>query len=245
MKLQRLVSKALLAGVVLLLVGAALGAVAAPGVVRCYLVRWSGLDRVAPNVYVDPDMPEAGRQALLASLADGEKRVAGIYGQYTAAPVIIAGHTMDVMTAYGGNPSNRAGKALITPVATFMVLGPNGYTSVDVLSHELAHAEFSKRIGHRNRGKVPNWFEEGMAVQFDERYSEAGWRLRTDDGRTAPDLDELGVIRHDDWLGYATAKHEVGRWLNIVGAEGLRALLQAVQDGSDFGEAYRAIEQAH
>jgi hypothetical protein len=227
-----------------LLAGAGFSRLASHEIVRCYLVRWSDLDNIAPNLYVDPTMPESQRQILQSSLADAKERVAVLYGEYTADPVIIAGHTMEVMEVYGGNVYNRAGRAYFTPIAAFIILGPSGLLSVDVLSHELAHVEFSARIGYWHRGEIPNWFDEGLAVQFEERYSEAEWQARTDNGRTAPALDQIGIIRHDDWLKYATAKHEVRRWLDIVGQEGFGALLQAIRNGNEFQETYNRIEQA-
>ncbi len=238
------VQRILLASLLLLVVGAVCYRLARHELVRCYLVRWSSLDLIAPGLYVDPKMPEIQRQMLLSSLADAKARVATLYGKYAAKPVIIAGHTMEVMQTYGGNSYNRAGRAYLTPVATFIVLGPNGLLGLDVLAHELAHVEFSARIGYWNRGKVPNWFDEGLAVQFDDRYTEAEWRARTDNGRTAPAVDQMGIITHDDWLGYATAKHEVRRWLDAVGQEGLGALLQAIRSGEGFQETYHSIEQA-
>jgi len=245
MKSPKRVKKILLTSVLLLLIGVAGYKLASHEIVRCYLVRWSDLDNIAPNLYVDPNMPESQRQILLSLLADAKERVATLYGEYTANPVIIAGHTVEVMKAYGGNSYNRAGRASFTPIATFVILGPNGIRSMDVLSHELAHAEFSARIGYWNRDKIPNWFDEGLAVHFDDRYSEAEWQTRTDNGRTAPDLDQMGVIKHDDRLGYVTAKHEVQRWLDAVGQEGFWALLQSIRSGDEFQETYHSIEQAY
>jgi hypothetical protein len=92
---------------------------------------------------------------------------------------------------------------------------------------------------------IPRWFDEGLAVQFDDRYSEEEWRLRTDNGRTAPKLDEIGVIKGSDWLSYATAKHEVRRWLDIVETKGLLAFLSAVRNGADFQDAYQSTELAY
>lgn len=245
MRLSKRVRHILLISVLLFLMCAILYRLAPDGIVRCYLVRWSDLDRIAPSVYVDPDMPEPQRQVFLSSITLAKERVAAVYGQYTANPVIVAGHTMDVMKAYGANSHNRAGRAYLTPVASFVVLGPDGLLIADILSHELAHVEFSARIGHGNRDEVPNWFDEGLAVQFDDRYSEAEWRAMTDNGRTAPDLGQMGIIKHDDWMGYATAKHEVRRWLEVVGQEGFWALLLAIENGHEFQEAYHSIEGAH
>lgn len=245
MKASRGAIGILLAAALLLFLGAVAFKLAPREITRCYLVRWSNLDRIAPNLYVDPKMPESQRRALLSSLAGAKERVATLYADYTANPVIIAGHTMDVMRTYGGNSYNTAGRTALTLAATFVVLGPDGVLSADVLSHELAHAEFSARIGVGNRSKIPNWFDEGLAVQFDDRYSEAEWRARTDDGRTAPDLDQMGIIKHNDWLAYATAKHETRRWLDVVGQEGFWTFLQAIRSGGEFQETYNSIEQTH
>jgi hypothetical protein len=245
MKSSKRVKKILLASALLLFVGVVFSKLASYEIIRCYLVGWSDLDNMAPNLYVDPNMPEPQRQILLSSLADAKERVAMLYGEYTATPVIIAGHTMEVMKIYGGNSYNRAGRASLTPIASFIILGPDGIRSLDVLSHELAHVEFSARIGYWNRDEVPNWFDEGLAVQFDDRYSEAEWQTKTDNGRTAPDLDQMGVIMYDDRLGYLTAKHEVRRWLDAVGQEGFWALLQSIKSGGEFQETYHSIEQAY
>jgi hypothetical protein len=233
----------LLVGIALLLIIAVLVVRAAPAVARCYVVRWSALDNIAPNLYVDPNMPESQRQVLLSSLPDAKARVATLYGEYTADPVIIAGHTMDVMKTYGENSYNWSGRTCLTPVASFIILGPKGVRSIDILAHELAHVELSVRIGHQNRDEIPNWFDEGLAVQFDDRYSEAEWRTRTDNGKLAPDVDQMDIIKYDDWLEYATAKHEVRRWLDIVGQEGFLELLEAIRDGNGFQETYHSIEQ--
>lgn len=235
----------LLASVVLLVICGVFYVRAPHGIIRCYLVRWSALDKIAPNVYVDPTMPEAQRLNLLSIVADAKKRAEMLYGEYTANPVVIAGHTMEVMEVYGGNSYNRIGRTYLTLVETFIILGPNGILSTDVLSHELAHAEFAERIGYWNRNEVPNWFDEGLAVQFDDRVSDLEWRPNATDGETASELDQLGIIKHDDMLAYARAKHEVWRWLEAVGQEGFLTLLQAVRSGDEFKETYHAIEQTY
>ena len=239
------VKKILLASILFLLIGASSYKLASNELVHCYLVRWSTLENIGPNLYVDPDMPDSQRQLLLSSINTSKKRISTLYGGFTATPIIIAGYTMEVMEFYGGNSYNRAGRTHITPVATFIILGPDGVVSVDVLAHELAHAEFTERIGYWNRNKFPNWLDEGLAVQFDCRYSDVEWRAMTDNGRLAPDLDQIGTIKHDDWLGYATAKHEVRRWLDVVGQEGFLELLQSIQSEDEFRETYQSIEQAY
>ena len=220
----------------------AIAGLLAPNVLRCYFVPWSRLDRIAPGVYVDPVMPTAGREQFRSAFYDAQGRVAELFGEYSASPVIIAGHTMEIMEVYGGNTYNRAGRTISSGVKTFLILGPVGYRDISILSHELVHAEFFNRIGFRNRDQIPNWFEEGLAVQVDDRVSLEQWRISTQDGKYAPDLAQIGVIRHDDWLGYATAKNEVHRWLEIVGQDGLLELIEDLRAGGEFYQAYPGIE---
>ena len=229
----------------LLLIGAAYFALARRAIIRSYLVRWSDLEEISPNLYVDPQMPETQRLFLLINLADSKERIRSLYGEYTADPLLIAGHTMDVMKDYGGNSYNRTGRTYLTPVATIVVLGPDGVVSRDVLSHELAHAEFVNRIGYRHKDAIPSWFDEGLAVQFDYRFPDSDGRFGSANGEAAFELDQLGTIEYDDWLGYAKSKQEVGRWLEVVGEEGFRDFLQAIRSGDNFHGTYRLIEQTY
>ena len=229
----------------LLLMGAAYFVLDRQAIIRSYLVRWSDLEEISPNLYVNPQMQVTQKLLLISSLADSKKRLHSLYGEYTADPVVIAGHTMEVMKVYGGNSYNRTGRTYLTTVATIVVLGPDGVVSQDVLSHELAHAEFVKRIGYRNKNAIPSWFDEGLAVQFDYRFSDSERRFANDNVEAALELDQLGTIEHDDWLGYAKSKQEVGRWLEVVGEKGFRDLLQAIRSGDNFYETYRLIEQTY
>jgi hypothetical protein len=212
-------------------------------VMRCYLVSWSDLDQITENVYVDPEMPEANREHLVAAVTEAKQRIAALFGDFQGDAVIIAGHTMSIMNEYGGNDYNQVGRSYLTALGTFIVLGPGGTLDMDVIAHEMAHAELAHRLGYRRANQLPDWFEEGLALQVDERYTEAEWLARTSNGATAPGLDEIGTIRHDDWLGYATAKHEVSRWMGVTGQEGLLKFLQAVRQGKDFSLSYQAAEQ--
>ncbi|MGB3713937.1 MAG: hypothetical protein WA996_05845 [Candidatus Promineifilaceae bacterium] len=245
MKLPNRVKNILLVFVLLLSVSAVFYKLSQYEIIRSYLVRWSDLDNIGPNLYVDPNMPESQQQALISSLPVAKEHIATLYGEYTADPVIIAGHTMEVMKAYGGNSYNRAGRTYTTLLASIIILGPEGALSEDVLSYELAHVEFSTRIGHGNRDEIPSWFDEGLAVQFDERFSEAEWQARADEGNAAFDLDNMEIIEHNDWQEYANSKHEVRRWLGVVGQEGFQEFLQAIRSGEDFQKTYRMIEEVN
>jgi len=212
-------------------------------VVQCYLVSWSGLDSIAPNVFVDPDMSFADRENLLAKISEAEGRISFLFGEVRSTPVVIAGHSMNVMIKYGGNSYNRVGRTYLTAIGSYIVLGPDGISNIDVIAHEMGHAELAFRIGHKKVNRFPDWLEEGIVLQLDERFTEKDWQTKTSNGKYAPGLDELGVIKHDDWMGYAAAKHEVKRWLDAVGREGFKVFLQAVRDGEDFYDVYKSLEK--
>ncbi|MFC1879584.1 hypothetical protein ACFLZW_06680, partial [Chloroflexota bacterium] len=206
----------------------------AADVARCYLVRWSTLNMISPNVYVDPTMDQAQRNKLMDLIIEADGRISGLYGSRLSNPVIIAGNTMDVMVDYGGDIGNQYGRTRILPFSTYIILGPRGIRDLDVLSHEIAHAEFAARVGYRYLESVPSWFDEGLAMQFDERVSETAWYEWTGGRKELPDLDRLSNIQHDDWLGYAAAKYIVNRWLAAVGQPGLLNFMDEIRNGAGF-----------
>jgi hypothetical protein len=79
------VKKILLVLAPLLLIGAVFYELAPHEIIRCYLVRWSDLDNIAPNLYVDPNMPDSQKQILLSSSANAKDHIATLYGEYTAS----------------------------------------------------------------------------------------------------------------------------------------------------------------
>jgi len=211
-------------------------------IVRCYLIGLSDLEEIGPSIFVDPDMPDSRRQALLTAYQEARDRVVTLYGGHGANPIIIAGHTMDVMNKYGGNSYNRVGRSFITLASTFVILGPNGQ-NMDVIAHELSHAELAASVGRWNRTEVPSWFDEGLAVQLDDRYPDFGGQGTNDPDIRALEMDQIGVIKYSDYSAYAKSKQEVGRWLHIVGGEGLQLLLSAIRNGNEFQETYSSIER--
>lgn len=226
----------------LVLAGLGIAKLSGHPVMQCYFVRWTELEEIAPKVFIDPNMPEDKREFLLVSIEEAKDRISGLYGEYTAAPVIIAGHTMEVMERFGGNTYNQVGRTYLTALGSYIIFGPDGISDTDVIAHEIGHAELAQRIGQKAANQLPDWFEEGLALQFDNRFTEEDWEKRTSNGINAPNLEEISVITHDDWLGYATAKHEVRRWLDAAGQDGLLSLLQSIRNGADFYQAYQSIE---
>jgi hypothetical protein len=237
----------------LLLVSVGLSMAAALGYlqrakVRCELIDWSDLKRVEAKLYVDPRLSQEETERLLRKVAEAQARDARFFGVLLSKPVIIAGPDNQVMDRFG-QAGNRTALTYLFLGQAFIVLGPDGM-NLDVIAHEIMHAELARRVGFWNRAfKVPTWFDEGLAMQADERepFSELHWQERTKAGTLAPDLIPLtsGVrfFAGDIWANFATAKHEVRRWLTIVGTPGLLDFIDRLNGHESFASAYREAEE--
>jgi hypothetical protein len=163
-----------------------------------------------------------------------------------------------------------AGCSVGTPWGTsYLILGPEG-NNTDVIAHELCHDELFTRIGwwHVKR-QIPQWFNEGLALMVDYRFSNpAVWEQpdSTEQASSSSEenttlslsfpqrpllaLTELETTRDffggdytHTMLAYQTAADEVARWLAVVGREGVPALTDAINTGQEFGETYRQLER--
>jgi hypothetical protein len=177
------------------------------------LVRYSSFEEIAPSVFVEPGMPAGQREQTLELLAAGRARVARFYGTYSASPVIIVGSSMARLSPFA---SNSYASTHYSPLGAAVVFGPQGQ-SLDVVSHELAHAELFARIGWwRMLSKVPTWFDEGLAMQFDHRpeYSDDAY-AKLAEGGGLTELERLttarGFFDADAVAHYVQARHEVGQ----------------------------------
>lgn len=160
-----------------------------------------------------------------------------------------------------------AGCSVGTPWGTsYLILGPEG-NNTDVIAHELCHDELFTRIGWwRVKRQIPQWFNEGLALMVDYRFSSpAVWEQpdSTEQASSSEEnttlsfpqrplltLTELETTRDffggdytHTMLAYQTAADEVARWLAVVGQEGVLALTNALNAGQAFGESYRQLER--
>ena len=217
-----------------------------PEMTHSLLVPWSDFHELEPNIYVAPDMPIAQREQIIFIIEQGRNDVTAFFGNYTANPVIIAGHTIESVHPYGISNKPKA-LAHKMPLGTWIVLGPNGLNR-DVVAHELAHAELHNRL--TLSADVPTWFGEGLAAQLDHRpeIGEENWRRLTHNGQHVPSREQLFKTWTDEWgweVHYGTARYEVQRWLTIVKQKGLFELITALNSGAAFEATYINIERRY
>jgi hypothetical protein len=213
--------------------------------VRLFSPAASGMEVLGQGIYADPGLSEAQRAELIEAVAQGRERAGKFYGGLVTSPTITACATMDCYRYFGGIGTKGTSRWWV------IVLAPRGRTAA-VVAHEWSHSELAQRVGKtRMLFRVPQWFDEGVAVLLSEDpdYSEERWRSATDNGAKSLPLPEMWsqrawrrATRAGHQLTYGAAGREVARWYAAVGREGFERLIEALRRGEDFPEAYQRVE---
>lgn len=212
----------------------------------CQTVYFQEVDEILPNVYVSKKMNESDRKIFLIYYDSACKRVANFFGSKDATSRMIVGNDGEIMQKFGNQQHGKAGMTHFTPVGTYIVIDKEGL-NIDVISHELAHAELFARIGWENRTfLIPTWFDEGIAMLLDNRFveMEEEWQFITLNGQNAPNLKEIstpeaffGNPQHT-FTNYLTAKNEVQKWYARNGKEGLQKFINCIDTQGNFKDCY-------
>jgi len=243
-----------------------------PHLFRCMLVTRSGdfrqlADSMSSHtVYVRTTISPRQRSTFQAHVRAAQARIRRFWGsQQGRALLIYCPDQADYVRYCAGGEG--AGCSLGTPWGdAYLVLGPDG-NNVDVIAHELCHDELFARLGWwRVKRQIPQWFNEGLALLVDYRFSSPDVWEQPDTTTTVPNeflrnrfrfpprpmIPLTDLVTTNDFFGgdygrvmlaYQTAADEVERWLRRVKRPGLLALTQAVARGESFDEAYRRLER--
>lgn len=220
------------------------------------------------NVYVNRATTPAQTTQLAKHILTARQRLLRFWGDRRGTATLIYCPKQADYEQYciGGE---GAGCSLGSPWGeSFLVLGPDG-NNADVIAHELCHDELFARLGWwRVKRQIPVWFNEGLALMVDYRFSPPDLWERPDSTAKTPDYfntddDMMGFAQppmlklsnlettRDFFsdgparvmLAYQTAASEVSEWLRVVGRAGVPALTGAVADGQDFETVYLRLER--
>ncbi len=137
------------------------------------------------------------------------------------------------------------------PAATYMKLGAYiiiKQESIDenIIAHELCHAILYRNIGwYKRTFTIPAWFDEGLAMQVDDRayYSIDSLLAKKNAGLQLPDVTKLkkatDFFSGDNetlMLNYSMAKYIVHEWMKT---HSLKKFIEAINEGDSFENAYQ------
>jgi hypothetical protein len=204
-------------------------------------------DEIGQGVFVDGSLAERDRHDLLEDITAAQERIAALYGPTRARPRILVLATEEQGRTYGV-PEPAPAQPYSVPWGTYILLKPRG-RNVDVIAHEIVHAEVADRVGYLAYVlDVPVWFNEGLAMQVDHR-EEKIWRY-LQEGRPLPPVSTLAsgsmFFSGDQAYHYAAAQVEVARWLaagdQVEQAGRVYAFLAALREGEEFSSIYSSIK---
>lgn len=197
-----------------------------------------GMMRIAPNIYVDPKMSTHQREQLLSNIKQSKESIHTFFGGTESSPKIYACSTRKCFKKFGGVYANA--KTINDDTVFLSNKGQNKTT----ITHELAHAEFNKRLGKSHWNKVPMWFDEGLAVLICKNPKYA---------KTVPTMPLNKLKTHDQWLDavrdekpvYNIARQAMENWYKGVGAKGLHDLIARLKKGEDvaFAKTVSPVQQ--
>jgi hypothetical protein len=138
-----------------------------------------GLERAAPELYVERGMPPADRARLMADHAAAKAHLAAVFHDAGPRALLLACVTDTCNRRLGGRPgaSGALAETLSTRLGSVVRLSPRGQSRT-ILTHELAHVALAQRNATTRviTGGLPAWVNEGLAVILsdDPRYLNAG-----------------------------------------------------------------------
>ncbi|GAB3906493.1 hypothetical protein GCM10028803_38910 [Larkinella knui] len=236
-----------------------------PQIFRCQLIEHSSeFQQVNSQVWVDKTTPKHQRVYLLFEINEAKKRIQTLWKSPAKGHArVVFCQTPEQYERYC-HDDEGAGCSLGTPWGdSWIIINPYG-RNPDVLAHEMCHDEIFTRLGWlTTQRQIPQWFNEGLALMIDQRFTTATdslrryeefhdqWQQQSLGQQIVLQLNELESLQdffsgntNRVMLAYMTAGREVSRWLSVVGRQGLVTLVEAIQKGEDFEAVYQQIERS-
>ena len=205
----------------------------------------SAFTEIADHVYINKSNVQ-NHQEILGLVEQAEERDRSFWGDlhYLDETIFIICDDRYLIRKIG---EDHATVTISFPSEKHYICISDEYLELDILAHEINHAELRVRLKSEAQKKIPTWFDEGLALQNDYReiYSEERWISQTDNGKNVVPLDDIDTPAEfyageakDRRFRYLNAKHELTVWLAAQGQKGLLELIDKLNDGEDFEMAY-------
>ena len=205
----------------------------------------SAFTEIAAHVYINRDYA-GDQQELLEMIEQAKDRVRTFFGdvRFQDETIFIICDDEKLTRKLG---EDHGTVIFYFPSEMHYICISDEYLELDILAHEITHAELHTCLSAEAQKAIPTWFDEGIALQNDyrEKYSEAQWTQQTDNGKNAVALEDMDTPAEfyageaeDRRFRYLNAKHELDVWMTSHGQQGLLELLDRLNGGADFTTAY-------
>ena len=203
----------------------------------------SSFEKVADNIYVNKNYSGNIKEAIQLT-EEALERDRAFFGelQCTDTTIIIFCDDDKLLSKLDGDHDTKTSYTKKNYISV-----SDEYLNIDIIAHELTHAELHTRLNMKALKIIPTWFDEGLATQNDyrEQYGLEAWIEQTDNGKNALPLEDMdtgsefyaGTVE-DRRFRYLNAKHEVGIWMDTHQQKGLLELFDKLNNGEDFDIAY-------
>lgn len=211
--------------------------IAFPQETRCILIQFSSFEKEG-NIYFRKDAGADKIKRLNEIKLIAERKVRAFWQADT---------DLNYNLIYCSNEKDFAKYGVAgAPAATQLKMG--AYVVVNeagldtsVIAHEISHAVLYRNIGwYRVKFKIPTWFDEGLAMQADDRdyYSVDSLMAKKAAGVKLPDItimsspkDFFSPDYETTLLRFSTAKYIVREWLK---EHSLNQFISDMNAGKDF-----------
>jgi len=132
-------------------------------------VKQSQFKQLTQHIYISPDMNDQETQQIQKLIEQSKAKVIAKYGDYQATPhfIVTSNKIQSDQFQLGDVPATTY--FLPWEADGYIVLGVTT-RDVNIIAHEMVHAEVADRLGgYSKRSLIPVWFDEGVALQVDER----------------------------------------------------------------------------
>ena len=202
----------------------------------------SSFEKAADYIYVNKNYSGNIKESIQLT-EEALERVRAFFGelQCTDTTIVIFCDDDKLLSKLGGDHDT-----MFNPKKNYISVSDE-YLNIDIIAHELTHAELHTRLNMKARKSIPTWFDEGLATQNDyrEQYGLEAWIEQTDNGKNALPLEDMDTpsefnagTKEDRRFRYLNAKHEVGVWMDTHQQKGLLELFDKLNNGEEFDAAY-------
>lgn len=212
-----------------------------PQETRCILIDFANFKK-QQNIYYRKEVSPATIQHLIQTKSAAEKKVINFWKEAASIRYKL------IYCASGSDYKNYGQEGV--PAVTNIKLGayvviPKDIIDVNILSHEISHTVLYRNIGWwKWHFTIPTWFDEGLAMQVDDRdyYNLDTLLQKNRAGIILPDVTQMTTpekfysgTKAQVMLNYAVAKYVVHDWLK---KNALKNFIESINKGNSFEKSY-------